>query len=100
MSTKEAVYSMVKNIPKGKVATYGQVARLVDTGPRVVGKYLHENQDPNTVPCHRVVHADGSLAPSYAFGGSDKQMQKLKSEGVNFKKLKADLKSSLWNQMS
>lgn len=96
MSTKEAVYRVVKNIPKGKVATYGQIAGLADTGPRVVGKYLHQNQDPKTVPCHRVVHADGSLAPSYAFGGRDKQMQILKTEGVNFKKLKVDLKSALW----
>ncbi len=99
MSTKEAVYSLVKIIPKGKVATYGQIARLSETGPRVVGKYLHQNQNSEVVPCHRVVHADGSLATSYAFGGDDKQMQKLKSEGVNFKNSKVDLKSSLWNQI-
>ena len=96
MSTRETVYSVVKTIPKGKVATYGQIARLADTGPRVVGKYLHQNSDPKTYPCHRVVHADGSLAPSYAFGGADKQMQKLKLEGVSFKNHKVDLELSLW----
>ena len=100
MSTKEAVFLMVKTIPKGKVATYGQIARLVDTGPRVVGKYLHQNKDPKTVPCHRVVHADGSLAPSYAFGGSNKQMQILIKEGVNFKNYKVNLKSSLWTSIT
>ncbi len=96
MSTKETVCQMVNNIPKGKVATYGQIARLSFTGPRVVGKYLHQNTSPNTTPCHRVVHADGSLAPSYAFGGEEKQMQLLKIEGVAFKNSKVDLKSSLW----
>lgn len=96
MSTKAAVYLIVKTIPKGKVASYGQIARLADTGPRVVGKYLHQNKDPKTVPCHRVVHADGTLAPNYAFGGEGKQMQKLKSEGVTFKNHRVDLRSSLW----
>lgn len=100
MSTKEAVYRMVKNIPKGKVATYGQIARISDTGPRVVGKLLHQNTSPKTTPCHRVVHADGSLAPSYAFGGSEKQMQLLKKEGVNFKKQKVDLRSSPWTYVN
>ena len=96
MSTKAAVYRAVKNIPEGKVATYGQIALISETGPRVVGKYLHQNKDPKTVPCHRVVHADGTLAPNYAFGGEGKQMQKLKSEGVIFINHKVDLRPSLW----
>lgn len=96
MSTKEAVYQMVKKIPLGKVATYGQIARLSDTGPRVVGKYLHQNTDPKNIPCHRVVHSDGSLAPSYAFGGSEKQKQLLKKEGVSFKSQRVNLQISLW----
>src|SRR3990167_3446665 len=100
MSTKEAVYNAVKNIPKGKVATYGQIARLTDTGPRVVGKYLHQNKNSETVPCHRVVHADGSLAPSYAFGGREKQMKILKKEGVSFNNSKVELQTSLWNSIA
>lgn len=96
MNTREIVYTFVAKIPKGKVTTYGQIARLADTGPRVVGKYLHQNEDPKNVPCHRVVHSDGTLAPSYAFGGSDKQLHLLKQEGVNFKNSRVDLKSSLW----
>lgn len=96
MSTKAAVYRAVRNIPEGKVATYGQIALLSETGPRVVGKYLHQNKDPKTVPCHRVVHADGTLAPNYAFGGEDKQMQLLTREGVVFRKNKIDLKEFGW----
>ncbi len=96
MSSKEKTYEVVAAIPKGNVATYGQVARLSETGPRVVGKYLHQNTDPKNIPCHRVVHADGSLAPAYAFGGGEKQKEILQKEGVTFKNEKVDLKSSLW----
>ncbi len=96
MSTKAAVYSVVKTIPKGKVTTYGQIARLVETGPRVVGKYLHQNKDPRAVPCHRVVHSDGTLADGFAFGGKDIQMKLLQDEGVVFRKNKIDLKTFGW----
>jgi len=96
MTTKEAVYDVVKDIPKGKVATYGQIARLSDTGPRIVGKYLHQNTDSKSVPCHRVVFSDGSLAPNYAFGGEEKQKLLLKKETVSFKNGKVDLAKSAW----
>ncbi len=98
MSPKERVYKIISEIPLGKVATYGMIARLADTGPRAVGTYLHQNKDPKTYPCHRVVHADGSLAPSYVFGGYRKQFEKLKKEKVFFKEEKVNLKESLWTQ--
>ena len=84
MTFFEQVYETVKKIPKGKVMTYGQVAKAVGTrDARRVGQALHANKSKN-VPCHRVVFADGGLAPGYAFGGAEEQKKRLVSEGVKF----------------
>lgn len=81
----EQVYDVVRQIPKGRVSTYGDIAtRLGTKDSRKVGYALHANPDPDT-PCHRVVNKDGKLADSYAFGGIEKQKEKLLSEGVVFK---------------
>lgn len=59
------VYEVVRRIPKGKVATYGQVAALAGAprNARFVGYALHSNPEPGVIPCHRVVFRDGSLRP-------------------------------------
>lgn len=80
----DRIYEEVKRIAKGKVATYGEIARKVGTTPRVVGFALHQNPDPKNIPCHRVVFKDGSLAPGYLFGGPEKQKERLENEGVIF----------------
>lgn len=86
MSFFEEVYRVVKKIPAGKVMTYGQIAKAIRTrDARRVGQALHANKVPEEVPCHRVVFADGSLAPGYAFGGADAQKKKLEQEGVKFR---------------
>lgn len=78
------VYALTCQIPEGCVTTYGDIARALGTrDARRVGHALHANPDP-TCPCHRVVAADGHLAPSYAFGGSLEQYAKLQAEGVTF----------------
>lgn len=80
----EQVYAAVRTVPKGKVATYGQIARTIGTrDARRVGHALHANSDPSC-PCHRVIFADGRLAPGYAFGGADAQRKKLEAEGIVF----------------
>lgn len=86
MNTFEKIYKVVKTIPKGKVATYGQIAALAGNArwARVVGYALHQNPDPSTVPCHRVVNREGKVAPGFAFGGGDVQRQLLETEGVVF----------------
>ena|SRR5579872_5164124 len=92
----QRIYDVVRKIPKGKVMTYGQVAHIANVAtPRVVGFALHVNSDPENIPCHRVVFADGKLTPGYAFGGEDKQREKLQKEGVVFSKDKVDLEVSL-----
>ena len=95
MSTYEKIYEVVKSIPRGKVATYGQVAVLVGNAmlARCVGNALHANPDPSRIPCHRVVNRDGKVAEFYAFGGKDAQRRRLEAEGVVFEKSgRVDLK--------
>lgn len=86
MNFYQKVYKFVKTVPKGKVVTYGRVAAACGSprASRSVGAALHRNPSPGVVPCHRVVFADGSLAPGFAFGGKEAQMQLLKKEGVTF----------------
>ena len=75
MSFFDEVYEVVKAIPKGKVATYGQIASLLNAprASRAVGYALHANPLPGVVPCHRVVNRFGQLAPAFAFGGREVQ---------------------------
>lgn len=80
------VYRFVCAIPEGKVATYGQIARLCGRprASRAVGYALHVNPAPGVIPCHRVVNRLGRLAPAFAFGGASVQRALLESEGVTF----------------
>ena len=86
MNTFEKIYEVVKSIPEGKVATYGQVALLAGNPrwARVVGYALHVNPEPGTIPYHRVVNREGKVAPGFAFGGEGVQRQLLESEGIVF----------------
>ena len=86
MNTFEKIYEVVRSIPKGKVATYGQVAFLAGNPrwARVVGYALHNNPEPGEIPCHRVVNRDGRVAPGFAFGGPGIQRAMLEAEGVSF----------------
>ncbi len=82
----EAVYAAVRAIPKGRVASYGTVARLIGRPgcARRVGRALHVNPDPDATPCYRVVFADGSLSPAFKFGGDNVQRRLLENDGVGF----------------
>ncbi len=97
MNNIEKVYTVVRKIPKGKVATYGQIAKLSGIkSPRLVGSMLHKNIDPVTIPCHRVVNSKGKLALRYAFGGITGQKEKLRSEGITTLRDVVDLQNFLW----
>ena len=80
----QRVYDAVRKIPCGRVSTYGAVAAMAGSpnAARAVGNILHKNPYFGEVPCHRVVHADGRLADSFAFGGIGVQKQMLESEGI------------------
>ncbi len=86
MTAYEKIYEAVKTIPKGKVATYGQIAFLAGNPrwARVVGYALHVNPEPGVIPCHRVVNRMGKTSSAFAFGGEDMQRKLLEEEGVSF----------------
>ena len=101
MNFYEKVYEIVRQIPKGKVATYGQIALLCGNprASRAVGYALHCNPEPGIIPCHRVVNREGRPAPGFAFGGPQVQREMLESEGVVFDNDgKVLLKTFLWQQ--
>ena len=80
----EKIYEVVKQIPKGAVATYGQVAALAGNKrwARVVGYALHVNPDPDGIPCYRVVNREGRLSDAFAFGGVNQQKTLLEADGI------------------
>lgn len=80
----ERIYDVVRRIPSGKVATYGQIAMLAGNPrwARAVGYALHANPEPSVIPCHRVLNRFGKTAPAFAFGGADRQAELLRAEGV------------------
>ena len=84
MSFFENVYEAVQLIPRGKVATYGQIARMIGAprSSRAVGYALHANPRPGVIPCHRVVNREGRLAPAFAFGGPEIQAQLLETKNT------------------
>lgn len=99
MSFFKNVYEAVQLIPRGKVATYGQIARMIGAprSSRAVGYALHANPRPGVIPCHRVVNREGRLAPAFAFGGPEIQAQLLESEGVEVgEDFIVDLEKYLW----
>lgn len=95
----EKVYVVAKKIPQGKVATYGQLARLAGSprAARAVGMLMRCNPDKKTIPCHRVVSSTGALT-GYAFGGVSVKKKILEKEGVKFRDEKIDLKVSSWKK--
>ena len=86
MNSYARIYAVVRAIPRGKVATYGQVARLAGNPrwSRVVGYALHVNPGPEGIPCYRVVDRMGRTSKAFAFGGSDVQRALLEADGVQF----------------
>lgn len=100
MTTFELIYEQVKKIPRGKVATYGQIAMLAGNPrwARAVGYALHANPDPDSIPCYRVLNRFGGLAPAFAFGGAEKQAELLRADGVEVRDDgTVDLEKYLWN---
>ena len=99
MSFFTVVYEIVKQIPSGRVATYGQIACLAGN-PRMarqVGWALHGNPDESNIPCHRVVNRFGGCSSAFAFGGEDVQRGLLEGEGVGFcADGNVDLEKHLW----
>lgn len=93
----QKIYQLVKTIPSGKVATYGQLALLAGRprASRIVGAALAKA--PAGLPCHRVLYRDGSLCCQQAFGGKEVQRRLLEKEGVLFlPDGRVNLRQCLW----
>ena len=91
-SPTKRIYEAVKRIPKGHVATYGQIAEMAGNArmSRAVGNALHKNPDPDNIPCFRVVNSKGELSGNFAFG-EGVQEKLLRKEGVEVMDRKVDL---------
>lgn len=92
-SAFELIYDAVSQIPYGKVATYGQIAKLAGNPrwARVVGYALHNNPDRERIRCYRVVDRFGYVAKSFVFGGESEQIRLLQAEGIEVVDGKVDL---------
>ncbi len=99
MTFDESVYAYVKQVPRGKVTTYGMIAAAIGhpRAARQVGNALHRNPMPVVVPCHRVVNREGRLAPAFAFGGSEVQARLLEAEGVEVHGGYVDMAKYFWD---
>lgn len=92
-SPTKRIYEAVKKIPKGKVATYGQVAAMAGNPKmsRAVGNALHKNPDPENIPCFRVVNSKGELSGAFAFGGENEQKNRLEADGIKVENGRVEL---------
>ena len=89
----EAVYRLVREIPRGCVTTYGEIARALGRphASRAVGYALHANRDATGTPCYRVVNRFGELSRGYVFGGEGVQRMMLEADGIEVKNGVVDL---------
>lgn len=87
------VYDVLKTVPKGYALSYGRLAVLAGKpgAARAVGNILHKNPWPKDVPCYKVVHSDGRLAPAFAFGGINRQKELLEEEGIEVVNFRVDM---------
>lgn len=91
---KQTLYRLLREIPYGKVTTYGALARKMGnkSWARAVGNALHKNPDGDTYPCYKVVNGKGELSSAYAFGGIAEQQRRLEAQGICVVNGKVDLK--------
>lgn len=86
MDFQERVLKLLKKIPKGKVSTYGLIAKQMKTKAyRAVGNACHNNPKPIAIPCHRVVRSDGTIAVCHHDSCHKKRAKLLRKEGIKIK---------------
>lgn len=85
MNLDKKIYKKLLEVPKGKITTYGDLAKAVGmkNGQRAVGKIMNKNPFPVIIPCHRVVKSDGKVG-GYAYGEEIKSSM-LTREGIQIK---------------
>jgi methylated-DNA-[protein]-cysteine S-methyltransferase len=96
MDFNTRVWEVCKRIPKGKVSTYKEIAKSLNTKAyRAVGNALNKNPYAPIVPCHRVINSDGRVG-GFA-RGQDAKTALLEKEGIEIKDGKVDLKRFLFS---
>ncbi|HEV7426172.1 MAG TPA: MGMT family protein [Thermoanaerobaculia bacterium] len=97
----QRIYKAVKRVPRGRVATYGQIAKLagLDGHARQVGYALHSLPDRSDIPWHRVINAKGEISARSASDSHELQRMLLEEEGVEFSlDGRVDLKKFRWKR--
>ena len=99
-NTFEKIYEVVRQIPEGQVASYGQVAALAGNRrwARVVGYALHEAPEGSGIPCHRVVTKEGRLSSAFGPEADNQQAELLRAEGVRVQSGYVDMKQFQWRK--
>ncbi|MBN1624064.1 MAG: MGMT family protein [Clostridia bacterium] len=98
----ERIYKLALLVPKGNVASYGQLAAMAGKpqNSRAVGRAMKNAPSGHDIPCHRVVNQNGEIAPSHVFESKKHQRAMLEAEGVVFKSNgKIDMKKSQWKPL-
>ena len=95
--TSRRIIDLVRRIPRGRVAAYGQIAVMagMPNGARQVARLLHACSRPHRLPWHRVINASGGISLPAASGGA-LQRALLEKEGVSFRNDKVDLRRHAW----
>ena len=90
------VLSLLAKIPRGKVTTYAELAKITGLHPRTVAQILKENKHPNKFQCYKVVMSNSTVGGYSARGGVREKIRRLRADGAEVKKGKIDLKKYLW----
>lgn len=85
------VLELLKEIPRGKITTYGELAKTARTSPRAVGLILRNNREPQKYPCYKVIKSSGEIGGYCGIANSRKKIALLKKDGIAIKNGKVDL---------
>ncbi len=90
----DRVYEIVKQIPKGYVTTYQDIAIKLGNKnyARIVGNALHNNPNEKEIPCYKVLNSKGQVSKNFAFGGEEEQIKRLRQEKIVVENGIVDLK--------
>lgn len=95
---KDKVFQIVKSIPKGCVLTYKDIGLILHSKAyRAIGNILHSNKEEFAIPCYKIVNSQGKLSLNYAFGGREKQKEKLEKDGIEVINYTVDLNKYRFN---
>ena len=98
MTVYQRIYRVIRRVPRGRVATYGQIAEMAKaSGPRQVGYALHALPDGHDVPWHRIINARGAISLDSGIGGGNLQRAMLEAEKIVFdERGRVDLRRYQW----